>query len=121
MKKLNEWDSWMHLVAWLIIGNVSCMMGFFGALINIQPTTSRTSASIPNSLLSVPDDQVGACLAWAFGEDYEMLLQSACDNRWRMLHPDLTPIYGSTEIQKAFDLISREWLNKETETLTRKK
>ena len=68
---------------------------------------------IGSGLLDISEDEKIPCMRWAFGDDFMQLKPSALDDRWRVLHPDLRPIYGYTSVDETFNIVAQEWKKRE--------
>ena len=62
----------------------------------------------------VPKSETNSCLRWALGDGCENQPANMIDDLWRTNHPDLTPVYASTEVNEGLNIIATEYLKKES-------
>ena len=56
-----------------------------------------------------PEEQE-ACMKWAFGEDYGVVLLSSLDNRWNNRHSDIFEVRGSDNFINSIERIGKAYL-----------
>ncbi len=71
--------------------------------------------SLRHILKSVGVEDVDACYAWAFGDDWLTLLVSASDDRWNERHGDLFLLSGSSPLVESLRRVGRAYLNRKKE------
>lgn len=99
----------LFMTIWLILGVVAYLGLFYMSKAPVRRPEKR--GLFRNSdLLDIPEDQKMACMRWAVGDDFMSQPPSIIDDRWRSLHPDLPPIYGSTDVRVGFAIIGQEWI-----------
>lgn len=59
----------------------------------------------------VPENEVEACMEFAFGAKWESVSTHDLDGAWRITNPDRVPICGSMSIREGFAVIAKEYLN----------
>lgn len=63
----------------------------------------------------VPVSEIDDCMLWALGEGYGDKQCRDIDDLWRTQHPDLTPMFGDTDVIDGCRIIAVEYLNRTKE------
>jgi hypothetical protein len=61
----------------------------------------------------VPEDDLSACMQWAFGESWETIPMRLLGKKWNERHGDLFVLNGCDSVVEAFSRIGRVYLSRQ--------